>query len=51
VWAVRDGRYQRVPVTVGVQGEEVVEVSSGLQPGQRIVVSGADRVTPGDKAS
>jgi len=51
VWAVRDGRYQRVPVTLGIQGEDVVQVTAGLDPGQRIVVSGADQVHPGDKAS
>jgi HlyD family secretion protein len=51
VWAVRDGHYQQVPVTIGVQGEDVVQVTGGLTPGQRIVVSGADRVHPGDKAS
>ncbi|MEV6849774.1 efflux RND transporter periplasmic adaptor subunit [Actinoplanes sp. NPDC051411] len=51
VWAVRDGHYQQVPVTIGVQGEDVVQVTGGLTPGQRIVVSGADRVHQGDKAS
>ena len=51
VWAVRSGRAERVPVTLGVQGEDVVQVTSGLRPGQRIVVSGADRVHQGDKAS
>ncbi|WP_433383291.1 efflux RND transporter periplasmic adaptor subunit [Actinoplanes sp. CA-142083] len=51
VWAVRDGRYERVPVKLGVQGEDVVQVTSGLQPGQQIVVGGADQVNAGDKAS
>jgi HlyD family secretion protein len=51
VWAVRDGRYQRVPVTLGVQGEDVVQVTTGIDAGQRIVVAGADQVQPGDKAS
>jgi HlyD family secretion protein len=51
VWAVRDGHYQQIPVTIGVQGEDVVQVTGGLTPGQRIVVSGADRVHRGDKAS
>jgi HlyD family secretion protein len=51
VWAVRDGHYQQVPVTIGVQGEDVVQVTGGVTPGQRIVVSGADRVHQGDKAS
>jgi multidrug efflux pump subunit AcrA (membrane-fusion protein) len=51
VWAVRDGHYQQVAISVGVQGEDVVQVTGGLTQGQRIVVAGADRVHPGDKAS
>jgi multidrug efflux pump subunit AcrA (membrane-fusion protein) len=51
VWAVRDGHYRQTPVTVGVQGEDVVQVTGGLTEGQRIVVAGADRVHQGDKAS
>jgi RND family efflux transporter MFP subunit len=51
VWAVRDGHYRQVPVTLGVQGEDVVQVTTGVTSGQRIVVSGADRVHAGDKAS
>lgn len=51
VWAVRDGRYRRVPVELGVQGEDVVQVTSGVTAGQRIVVAGADQVHAGDKAS
>ncbi|XVU21936.1 efflux RND transporter periplasmic adaptor subunit [Actinoplanes sp. CA-054009] len=50
VWAVRGGRYERVPVTLGVQGEDVVQVTAGLNAGQRIAVSGADQIQPGDKA-
>jgi len=51
VWAVRDDRLQRVPVKIGVQGEDVVQVTAGLDPGQRIVVAGADQVHAGDKVS
>jgi HlyD family secretion protein len=51
VWAVRDGTYRQVPVKLGVQGEDIVQVTAGLEPGQRIVVGGADLVRPGDKAS
>ena len=51
VWTVRDGHYQRVPVRLGVQGEDVVQVTSGLDAGQRIVTGGADLVHSGDKAS
>lgn len=51
VWAVRNGRYERVPVTLGVQGEDVVQVTSGVQPGQPIAVSGTDQINAGDKPS
>ncbi|GAA0568752.1 HlyD family efflux transporter periplasmic adaptor subunit [Paractinoplanes ferrugineus] len=50
VWTVRDGRYQRVDVKVGVQGEDVVQVTSGLDAGQPVVVAGADLVRPGAEA-
>ncbi|GIE56706.1 multidrug efflux pump subunit AcrA (membrane-fusion protein) [Actinoplanes octamycinicus] len=50
VWAVRDGRYEPVPVRLGVQGEETVQVISGVDAGQQIVVAGADQVERGDKA-
>jgi HlyD family secretion protein len=49
VWAVRDGRAERVPVRLGVQGEDVVQVTSGVTDGQRIVISGADQVRPGQE--
>jgi multidrug efflux pump subunit AcrA (membrane-fusion protein) len=49
VWAVRDGKATRVPVTVGVQGEDVVQVTAGLGAGQTIVVGGADQVKPGQE--
>ena len=49
VWAVRDGRAERVPVTLGVQGESVVQVTSGIGAGQRIVIAGADQVAAGQE--
>lgn len=49
VWAVRDGRAVRTAVTVGVQGPELVEIVDGLSPGDRVVVSGADQVSEGDR--
>ena len=42
---------RRVPVTLGVQGEDVVQVTGGLDAGQRIAISGADEIRPGDKPS
>jgi HlyD family secretion protein len=38
-------------VTLGVQGEDVVQVLAGLDAGERIVIAGADRVHAGDAAS
>ncbi|RZU48440.1 RND family efflux transporter MFP subunit [Krasilnikovia cinnamomea] len=49
VWAVRSGRAERVPVTLGVQGEDVVQVVSGVRTGERIVIGGADQVRPGQE--
>ena len=51
VWAVRNGRYERIPVTIGVQGEDIVQVTEGVQPGERIAVSGTDQIRPGDRPS
>jgi multidrug efflux pump subunit AcrA (membrane-fusion protein) len=51
VWAVRGDSYERVPVTLGVQGEDIVQVTGGLDAGQRIAVSGADEIQPGDRPS
>ncbi|WP_213453804.1 efflux RND transporter periplasmic adaptor subunit [Rhizomonospora bruguierae] len=51
VWAVRDGRATRVPVTVGVQGQDVVQILAGLGAGERVVVRGADQVRDGQSLS
>ncbi|MEU4692905.1 efflux RND transporter periplasmic adaptor subunit [Actinoplanes sp. NPDC023714] len=50
VWAVRGGRFEAVPVTLGVQGDETVQIASGVEAGEAIVVSGADQVEAGDEA-
>lgn len=47
VWTVRDGKAARVPVTVGVPGQDLVQIVDGLHAGDRIVVRGTDRVQPG----
>ncbi len=47
VWLVRGGRAVRVQVRLGVQGPDRVQVVSGVAPGDRVVVKGADRVKPG----
>ncbi|GLY00281.1 efflux RND transporter periplasmic adaptor subunit [Actinoplanes sp. NBRC 101535] len=50
VWTVRDGRYQAAPVRLGVQGEDTVQIVSGVEAGQRVVIAGADRVEAGAEA-
>ncbi|HEU4426453.1 MAG TPA: efflux RND transporter periplasmic adaptor subunit [Pilimelia sp.] len=49
VWVVRDGKAERVDVTVGVQGQDVVQIVSGLGDGQQVVVRGTDQVRAGQK--
>lgn len=49
VWRVRDGRAERVPVTIGVQGQDLVQIVSGVEPGQQVVIRGTDRVETGQR--
>ncbi|MFD2765494.1 efflux RND transporter periplasmic adaptor subunit [Micromonospora eburnea] len=49
VWVLRDGRAGRVPVTVGVQGQDLVQIVSGVRAGDRIVVRGTDRIHDGQE--
>ncbi|MFI7577974.1 efflux RND transporter periplasmic adaptor subunit [Micromonospora sp. NPDC049497] len=49
VWVVRDGRVDRAPVVVGVQGQDLVQITSGVQAGDRIVVRGTDQVRDGQE--
>ncbi|MEU8299438.1 efflux RND transporter periplasmic adaptor subunit [Micromonospora sp. NPDC048909] len=49
VWVVREGRADRAAVTVGVQGQDLVQIVSGVQAGERIVVRGADQVREGQE--
>ncbi|MFG3556403.1 efflux RND transporter periplasmic adaptor subunit [Micromonospora sp. NPDC047557] len=49
VWVVRDGKADRAPVTVGVQGSDLVQILNGVQPGDRIVVRGTDQVRDGQE--
>lgn len=50
-WVLRvvDGRARRTPVGIGAAGAEAVEVRSGLDEGDSIVVSGAERVADGQR--
>lgn len=49
VWVVVHGRVHERLVRLGAQGQSRVEVLEGLQPGERIVVRGADRVRDGQQ--
>jgi multidrug efflux pump subunit AcrA (membrane-fusion protein) len=51
VWAVRDGKAQPTPVTVGVQGQDVVQILAGVTEGQQVVVRGTDQVRAGQQVS
>jgi multidrug efflux pump subunit AcrA (membrane-fusion protein) len=51
VWVVRDGAAVRQQVRLGIKGEDLVEVLSGVQPGQRVVTSGTDKVSAGQDLS
>jgi multidrug efflux pump subunit AcrA (membrane-fusion protein) len=51
LWLVRDGKAVRVPVTLGVQGPDRVQVVAGVSAGDRVVVHGADQVRPGQSLS
>ncbi|HVQ90622.1 MAG TPA: HlyD family efflux transporter periplasmic adaptor subunit [Mycobacteriales bacterium] len=51
VWVVAGGRAARRTVTVGTQGEDLVEITKGLIPGERVVVRGADKVSAGQTLS
>lgn len=43
-----DGKAARRDIRIGVSGTESVQVLDGLQPGERIVVKGVDKVHSGD---
>ncbi|WBB55233.1 HlyD family efflux transporter periplasmic adaptor subunit [Verrucosispora sp. WMMD573] len=49
VWLVRDGRADRAVVTVGVQGQDLVQIVDGVQAGDRIVVRGTDQIREGQE--
>ncbi|MGC4877209.1 efflux RND transporter periplasmic adaptor subunit [Micromonospora sp. DT43] len=49
VWVVRDGKADRAPVTVGVQGSDLVQILNGVQAGDRVVVRGTDQVRDGQE--
>jgi HlyD family secretion protein len=51
VWVVSGGAAERREVVVGVRGDSDVEITDGLEVGERIVSSGATDVTAGQRIS
>jgi len=47
VYIVREGKAQRVPVKIGVRGENRVEITQGLDGSEQVIVSGKDLVHDG----
>lgn len=51
VMRVREGTVERVTVTTGIRDGGLVEITSGLAPGDLVVVKAASFVRPGDRIS
>jgi multidrug efflux pump subunit AcrA (membrane-fusion protein) len=49
VWVIRNGSAVRQQVKLGVKGEDLVQVVSGVDPGDKVVTSGTDKVSAGQE--
>lgn len=49
VWVVIGGAARQRSVTVGTQGEDLVEITAGVRIGDQVVVTGAERVHAGQQ--
>ena len=49
VWLVTDGVAHKQVVTLGAQGEDTIQIVSGVSEGDQVVVKGADQVREGQK--
>lgn len=47
VWVVADGKATRRPVELGVRTRGFVEATSGVEPGEQVVVGGVERLAEG----
>jgi HlyD family secretion protein len=50
VLVVRDGRVERVAVTLGLRGDDRIEIAQGLEPGALVVTEGQAGLVPGQRA-
>ena len=48
-WVVTDGIAEKRPIRTGTSSLSAVEILEGLRPGERVVVSGADRLGDGER--
>ncbi len=47
VYVIKDLQAKKVPVSVGIRGEEMLEIASGVSEGDLVVVSGSSMLTDG----
>lgn len=47
VFVVRDGKAAPVPVETGIREADNIEVTSGLEPGDQVIVTAIERLRPG----
>jgi membrane fusion protein (multidrug efflux system) len=47
VWVIQAGKAERREVTLGVRTPGYVEVRTGIEPGDQVVVGGSERLAPG----
>ncbi len=47
VWVVSEGKVQRRPVSLGVRTPGFVEITTGVSPGEQVVVGGLELLAPG----
>jgi len=51
VWVVQDGRAHRRPVRTGAQGADRTEITSGLRPGERVILSPPAKLKDGARVN
>ena len=51
VWAVRDGKAQRLPVRILQRNSDVVLIEADLQPGDLVVTEGVQALRPGGEVT